>query len=79
MSRKVEYNDDRITLVSGFDHMLGKFIQLYDNTIETSEGEGLILDWSKGFGFERNLTGIPTEGNTPEKICKEYIKTYRKN
>jgi len=78
MSRKVVYQDKRLTMVTGIDHMLGKFIQLYDNEVETSEGEGLVLDWSQGFKFERNFTGIPTNGTTAEKICDEYIKTNQK-
>lgn len=62
MSRKTIYQDDRFTVVGGVDHMLGEFLQVFDKEMqdETPEGEGLILDWSAGFGMERNLTGEPS-------------------
>jgi hypothetical protein len=77
MSRNTIYQDSRLTLVNGQDHMVGDFIQLYDNELkdETLEGEGLILDWSDDLGMEINLTGISNNFGTPEEICNEYIKT----
>ena len=74
MSRIVFYRDDRITVVTGVDHMLGLFFQLYDKTMqnETSEGEGIILDWSKNFGYDTNLTGIPNSDNVLD-VINEYI------
>lgn len=60
MSRNTLHKDERFELVEGVDHMLGAFIQLFDKQMEseTPEGEGLILDWSQGFGYERNYTGV---------------------
>jgi len=60
MSRKTIHRDERFHLVEGVDHVLGAFIQLFDKEMEaeTPEGEGLILDWSQGFGMERNYTGV---------------------
>jgi hypothetical protein len=61
MSRKTVYKDSRLTVVTGTDHALGLFYQLFDKEMEneTPEGEGLVLDWSQFFGFEANYTGIP--------------------
>lgn len=61
MSRFTNYQDNKLTVVSGLDHVLGKFIQLYDKDMEekTSKGEGIVLDWSVGFGISTNLTGNP--------------------
>ena len=61
MSRKTVYHDSRLTVVTGNDHAIGVFYQLFDKEMEkeTPEGEGLVLDWSSLFGFETNLTGIP--------------------
>ena len=76
MSRYTNYHDGRLTVVSGEDHMLGFFIQLYDNEVETPEGEGLVLDWSQGFGVSTNFTGIPTN-NTQRDVMhtvEEYLK-----
>jgi hypothetical protein len=54
--------------------MLGVFLQLFDKEMvsETPEGEGLVFDWSQGFGIETNFTGIPNS-ETPDKIVKQYI------
>lgn len=62
--------------VAGHDHMLGDFFQLYDNELrnETPEGEGLVFEWSQGFGIETNYTGIGVEGKKPIEIIKEYVK-----
>jgi len=74
MSRKTIYQDQKLILVGGRDHMFGDFLQLYDKTMEseTREGEGLIFDWSQGFGTEINLTDI--DGSKPMEICIKYIK-----
>lgn len=80
MSRFTSYRDDRLTVVSGDDHLLGRFIQLYDNEVETPEGEGIVLDWSEGFGITINFTGIPTSNSeidvkhTVEEYLKERVK-----
>ena len=80
MSRKTIYQDQRLVLVTGHDHMLGDFIQLYDNDLisETPEGEGLIFDWSQGFGVEINYTGINLELK-PLDICLKYIEENKEN
>lgn len=77
MSRKTLYKDERLTLVGGLDHALGDFLQLFDKELmhETPEGEGLVFDWSTGFGTEVNFTGISINtGKKPIEICIEYIE-----
>lgn len=75
MSRITIYQDKNLTLVGGHDPMLGGFLQLFDNRIETPEGESLIYDWCQKFGTDVNLTGISiSSGKKPEEICEEYIK-----
>ena len=75
MSRNTLYHDARFTLVGGTDHMLGNFIQLFDKQMmnETPEGEGLVLDWSEGFGMEINITGQPSTKD-PMAIAVDYIE-----
>jgi len=75
MSRNTHYKDARLTVITGVDHMLGLFYQVYDNTMqnETPEGEGIVLDWSEGFGYETNLTGIPNNKNVLV-VINEYIE-----
>lgn len=68
MSRITKYRDEKLEVIVGDDHMLGKFIQLYDKEVETPEGEGLILDWSERFGMNVNFTGIPSVNNMLEVI-----------
>jgi hypothetical protein len=60
MSRNIAYLNQNIELITGNDHVLGKFIQLFDNNLinETPEGEGLVFDYSESFGIEINTTGI---------------------
>ena len=78
MSRNIIYKDNRLTVVQGIDHVLGEFYQIFDNELvnETPEGEGLILDWSKLFGFEVNFTGQPNSIPVPE-IIKSYIEEFK--
>lgn len=80
MSRETYYQDQRLSLVGGHDHMLGDFLQLYDYDMQTitPEGEGLIFDWSQGFGTDINLTGISLELK-PVEICNKYINENKKN
>jgi len=75
MSRRTFHQDGRLTAVEGVDHMLGSFLQLFDKELEheTPEGEGLVLDWSEGFGLETNLTGQPSV-LPPMQIINNYIK-----
>ena len=74
MSRRTIHRDERFHLVEGEDHVLGAFIQLFDNEMinETPEGEGLVLDWSKMFGMERNYTGVT--GINALDIAIKYIE-----
>jgi len=74
MSRNVIYQDERLTVVHGIDHMLGEFYQLYDRNLmdETPEQEGIIIDWSEGFGYETNLTGIQPKSRV-EDLINEYL------
>jgi hypothetical protein len=72
MSRNTLHTDYRLTVVTGEDHMLGKFYQIYDKDMEqeTGEGEGLVLEWSERFGCESNLTGIPNKPDVLEVISQ---------
>jgi len=76
MSRITLHQDNRFHLVTGEDHMLGSFLQLYDKDMESESpnGEGLILDWSQVFGFEVNLTGVI--GSNALDIVKKYLGEY---
>lgn len=77
MSRITLFSNDRFSMVGGEDHVLGRFVQLFDKKMvnETPEGEGLVLDWSEGFGLEINYTGI--SNNIPvHKIIVEYINEH---
>lgn len=81
MSRRVLYQDDRLTLVGGTDVALGTFYQLFDRDKEneTPEGEGLIFDWSYVFGIEINLTGIAENEDTSYlDIIDTYIENYKR-
>ena len=51
MSRNTIFQNERITVVGGTDHAVGKFLQIFDNQMEfdTPEGEGLVYDWSQMF------------------------------
>lgn len=75
MSRRTLFENSRLTLVGGEDHVLGSFLQLYDKDLqhETPEGEGLIFDWSQGMGIETNLTGESNK-EPPLAIVMHYIK-----
>jgi hypothetical protein len=77
MSRKTVYQDKRLTVVSGIDHALGKFHQVFDKEMEneTPDGEGLVFDWSELFGFETNCTGYPDSMGV-ESIIDNYIKEH---
>ena len=77
MSRKTVYQDNRLTVVRGIDHVLGEFFQIFDKEMEneTPEGEGIVLDWSQLFGFETNLTGYPDSMGV-ETIISSYINEH---
>jgi hypothetical protein len=77
MSRTILFSNDRFSLVGGEDHVLGRFVQLFDKEMvdETPEQEGLVLDWSEGFGLEINYTGISNDVPV-HKIIVEYIKEH---
>lgn len=74
MSRITVYYDGKITVVTGDDHAVGKFFQIFDEDMvyETPEGEGLVFDWSEMFKIKINLTG---QSNTlePLEIIQNYI------
>ena len=75
MSRYTNFQNERLTVVSGVDHMLGKFIQLYDKDVETPDGEGIVLDWSERFGISINFTGSPVKNNEYEvmRSVEDYL------
>jgi len=74
MSRFTAYQDSRLNVAYGDDHVLGKFYQIFDRDMqdETEEGEGLVFDWSERFGFSVNCTGMPNSMGVRE-IIKQYI------
>ena len=80
MSRKTIYHDSRLNVVTGDDHALGKFYQIFDKKFEREslDGEGLVLDWSERFGFEINYTGISKQIDV-ELMVAQYIMDYGKN
>jgi len=77
MSRETIYRDSRLTVVTGVDHVIGTFYQIFDKKLqdETPEGEGLVLDWSELFGFERNTTGTPDSYGVL-KIMISYVEEH---
>jgi hypothetical protein len=79
MSRITLHQDKRFHLVTGEDHALGSFLQLFDKEWESESpnGEGLILDWSELFGIEINLTGYNGyNGDNAQDIAKKYLGDY---
>jgi len=81
MSRITLFSNDRFSLVGGEDHVLGRFVQLFDKEMvdETPEQEGLIYDWCELWGVEINYTGIPNN-TLPHILVENYIKeTQKKN
>jgi hypothetical protein len=79
MSRLTIYKDDRITVIGGDDHALGRFFQIFDKEMEneTPEGEGVVYDWSELFGVETNYTGQPSTLD-PKTIIDNYINEHCK-
>jgi len=41
MSRKTVYQDNRLTIVRGIDHMLGEFVQIFDKEMEDEAFTGM--------------------------------------
>jgi hypothetical protein len=79
MSRLTIYKDDRITVITGVDHAIGKFFQIFDKEMEneTPEGEGVVYEWSELFGVETNYTGFPSTLE-PQTIMDKYINEHCK-
>ena len=77
MSRETLHQDNRLTVITGIDHALGTFFQIFDKDLEneTPDGEGIVLDWSELFGFETNLTGIPNDTGVL-KILIMYVEEH---
>ena len=72
MSRYTIYYTDKITLVSGMDHILGPFLNLIDiDQCTEANDEGIIYSWSQLFKVEINNTNL---SGAPEEICLNYIK-----
>ena len=78
MSRTIFHEDKRITIIKGLDHIYGNFIQIYDNEMlkESSEGEGIVYDWSENFGMETNLTPFPNV-LPPDIMVKTYMNYFK--
>lgn len=68
MSREGFKINDNITLVTGSDHALGQFAQIYDSRTEEKFDEGLIFDWDGMFGFTRNHIGWDKFGKPDTSI-----------
>jgi hypothetical protein len=70
--RNLIYESDRFHLIEGNDRFLGRFYQLYDKTCidKSSEGEGLIFDYSEVEGVSVNLE-VEVESN---KINSSNVK-----
>lgn len=83
MSRTVFYRDQKISVIIGFDYVLGEFAQIYDKEFqdETPEGEGLVFDWSYELGITTNYTGLHnTESTTAiQDIIQQYIQEHNEN
>lgn len=76
MSRQIAYHDSKLTVITGIDHVLGKFFQIFDKEMEKETPEGLVFDWSEQFGFEINLTGIPNDRGYL-KIVFDYVEEHK--
>ena len=65
MSRKDQNMSPYVLITTGQDHVVGKFIQIYDKryawTEEDLQGEGIVLDWDEVFGFGTNLIEAKVE------------------
>lgn len=65
MSR-IGNNIGKYHIASGNDHLLGKFITVYDTSLAQEDrkdpsGEGIVLDIDEFFGINLNLTEIEPE------------------
>lgn len=78
MSRRTIYQDERLALISGQDHAIGQFLQLFDREMEreSPDGEGVVFEWSQAFGVETNLTGQPST-LPPPQIIENYIQEHK--
>jgi len=65
MSRVPQKLTETITIVTGSDHVLGKFIQIkdtrYSNMPQDQQGEGYVLEHDQRFGMGINLANITLE------------------
>jgi len=53
------YKKGRYEISHGEDHVLGKFIQIFDPEFEDETGEGLVFDADEMFGISVNYIGLP--------------------
>ncbi len=59
-----------ITLIFGYDHALGSFIQItdarYASTPEDKQGEGYVFEWDERFGVSTDLIDLQPPFNELE-------------
>lgn len=59
---------DTITVITGDDHAIGRFIQVIDTRFRDTEhdiqGEGYVMEYDNTFGFTLNLIGL-TKSDLP--------------
>jgi hypothetical protein len=72
MSRITVYSDDKLTVVTGDDHAVGIFFQVFDEDMVSEFNDGLVFDWSEMFKIETNVTGQPNSLE-PLEIINNYI------
>lgn len=83
MSRDVIKINENISIATGTDHAIGRFIDVMDKRYANSgkdyQGEGYVMEYSTMFKFGTNLIGL-TEEDIPlsnERIieaCDEFAK-----
>jgi hypothetical protein len=80
MSRNLIYQDKRLTVEGGIDHLFGNFIQIFDNNLidDTPDGEGLVFDYDDANGTAVNLTGFHNSLGTVA-IVNKYIEENKFN
>jgi hypothetical protein len=83
MSRFHEELSGDVTITTGDDHALGRFMQVSDQRYarsgEDEQGEGYVLNWDQVFGFSTNLIGATREqlGDNDKilELCNEFARS----
>ena len=84
MSRNIMRVTDEITIISGGDNALGRFLDItdsrYANSGKDEQGEGYVFEWSENLGITTNLLKINRKvfidhyKNTPETFFEFVIE-----